>query len=289
MGVFTGASVEEAIGKGLSSLGLSRSQASITILAKEKKGFLGLFGKQPAQVEVLPLVSQEETVEGPAQPTVSENLVPEAVPAQDMPQPTPVEAHQEEQADLADGHEAQVVEVQDDFEAFVAQEFAPQGHEPAEETADNSEEARQEVVAYVEKIIYEMDLEATITVKGSRRQMILQIETPEPGRIIGYHGKVLKSLQVLAQNFLHDRYSRHFNVTLNVHDYLEHRTETLVEMANKAARRVLETGRTYRLEPMTNSERKVIHKTVSAISGVESYSEGEDPDRYVVIVSRDRY
>lgn len=267
MVVFTGKTIEEAIQKGLTTLALNRSEASIRVLVKETKGFLGLFGKKPAQVDVAPLYDEGEEV-CETLPTSQPVLEPEAVsePANEV-----------------------VVETAepDDFDAFVAKEF---GEEAAsDESAIDLEDVRQDVLAYVEKIIYEMDLEATITVKGSRRQMILQIETPEPGRIIGYHGKVLKSLQVLAQNFLHDRYSRHFNVTLNVHDYLEHRTETLVEMANKAARRVLETGRTYRLEPMTNSERKVIHKTVSAISGVESYSEGDDPNRYVVIVSRDRY
>lgn len=72
------------------------------------------------------------------------------------------------------------------------------------------EKAAQEVSDYVTKIIYEMDIEATVETSNNRRQINLQIETPEAGRVIGYHGKVLKSLQLLAQNFLHDRYSKNF-------------------------------------------------------------------------------
>lgn len=145
------------------------------------------------------------------------------------------------------------------------------------------EKAAQEVSDYVTKIIYEMDIEATVETSNNRRQINLQIETPEAGRVIGYHGKVLKSLQLLAQNFLHDRYSKNYSVSLNVHDYVEHRTETLIDFTQKIAKRVLESGQDYTMDPMSNSERKIVHKTVSTIEGVESYSEGNDPNRYVVV------
>lgn len=145
------------------------------------------------------------------------------------------------------------------------------------------EKAAQEVSDYVTKIIYEMDIEATVETSNNRRQINLQIETPEAGRVIGYHGKVLKSLQLLAQNFLHDRYSKNFSVSLNVHDYVEHRTETLIDFTQKVAKRVLESGQDYTMDPMSNSERKIVHKTVSSIEGVDSYSEGNDPNRYVVV------
>lgn len=304
MVLFTGVTVEEAIEQGLATLGLSRSQAQITILAKEKKGFLG-FGKKLAQVELVarekvaepvPVVTEvvEDDLEVLVEP-VAESTETELVEPVSEEEPVPVAQAETAAEPVAEpellvlGQDPLETELvaedapqpisQDDFAAFVAKEFT--------EPRLTIEEACAEVTSYIEKIIYEMDLEATITSQLSRRHMTLQIETPEPGRIIGYHGKVLKSLQLLAQNFLHDRYSRHFSVAINVRDYLENRTETLIDMATRAAHRVLDTGKPYRLDPMTNQERKTIHKTVSRISGVESYSEGDDPDRYVVIVSRD--
>lgn len=144
-------------------------------------------------------------------------------------------------------------------------------------------EAATEVAAYVEKIIYEMDVEASLDVTHDRRQINIQIETPEAGRVIGYHGKVLKSLQLLAQNFLYDRYSRHFTVSINVHDYVEHRMETLIDFTEKVAQRVLASGESYTMDAMSNQERKIVHKTISKIAGVDSYSEGDDPNRYVVV------
>ena len=164
------------------------------------------------------------------------------------------------------------------FEEFVASEFPAQ-----RELSKDIEKATEEVADYVKKIIYEMDVEATVETSHNRRQINLQIETPEAGRVIGYHGKVLKSLQLLSQNFLHDRYSKNFSVILNVHDYVEHRTETLIEFTRKAASRVLETGKDYVMDPMSNSERKIVHKTITSIEGVDSYSEGNDPNRYVVV------
>ncbi|WP_420806786.1 R3H domain-containing nucleic acid-binding protein [Streptococcus bovimastitidis] len=165
----------------------------------------------------------------------------------------------------------------DSFEAFIASEF------PEDAISKDIEKATDEVADYVTKIIYEMDIEATIDKSHNRRQINLQIDTQEAGRVIGYHGKVLKSLQLLAQNFLHDRYSKNFSVTLNVHDYVEHRTETLIDFTQKVANRVLDSGDNYTMDPMSNSERKIVHKTIAGIEGVESYSEGNDPNRYVVV------
>ena len=168
-----------------------------------------------------------------------------------------------------------------DFSDFVASEFS--SDESSENNLEDVQAAADDVLSYLEKIIYEMDVDASLEASHNRRNIIIQIETDQPGRVIGYHGKVLKSLQLLAQNYLHDRHSKRFSVVLNVRDYLEQRTETLIELAEKIATKVNETGREYVMDPMTNNERKIIHKTLSLIEGVESHSEGDDPNRYVVV------
>ena len=72
----------------------------------------------------------------------------------------------------------------------------------------------EEVTNYVQGIIDDMDVEGAISSTSNRRSINMQIDTNEPGRIIGYHGKVLKSLQLLAQNYLYNRYSRTFYITI---------------------------------------------------------------------------
>ena len=145
------------------------------------------------------------------------------------------------------------------------------------------EQVATEVTTYVQTIIDDMDVESTISNDYNRRSINLQIDTNEPGRIIGYHGKVLKALQLLAQNYLYNRYSRTFYITINVNDYVEHRAEVLQTYAQKLATRVLEEGRSHQTDPMSNSERKIIHRIISRMDGVTSYSEGDEPNRYVVV------
>lgn len=169
------------------------------------------------------------------------------------------------------------------FAQFVAKEFTSETETSSVEAAQELQEAASQVTAYVQNVINEMDVESSIETTTNRRRINLQIETAEPGRVIGYHGKVLKSLQLLAQNYLHDRYSRHYSVSINVHDYVQHRTEALIEFTHKIATRVLDSGESYHMDPMSNSERKTVHKTVALIDGVVSYSEGDDPNRYVVV------
>lgn len=249
------------------------------------------------------LVSNELEQEDLVQETVDGEVAVETIePADVQPQ---VESSEEdvrvteeseglviiEEQPSVDKESSEVAEVEtgeETFDEFVAKEFSVYDNVPSPEIAAELEEAAVQVTAYVQKIIDEMDVEASIDTQTSRRRISLQIETTEPGRVIGYHGKVLKALQLLAQNYLHDRYSRHYSVSINVHDYVEHRTETLIDFTHKIANRVLESGESFDMDSMSNSERKTVHKTISQIEGVSSYSEGDDPNRYVVVtVSKD--
>lgn len=300
MVLFTGKTVEEAIETGLQELGLSRLKAHIKVISKEKKGFLG-FGKKPAQVDIEG-ISDKTVYKADKKATRG---VPEDINRQNAPviNPADVELEEMKAAQELEAEDTKVVSLMpeespeqtlSDLAETATETEVEQPSSPVEESAvtqdagddglsKDIEKAAQEVSDYVTKIIYEMDIEATVETSNNRCQINLQIETPEAGRVIGYHGKVLKSLQLLAQNFLHDRYSKNFSVSLNVHDYVEHRTETLIDFTQKIAKRVLESGQDYTMDPMSNSERKIVHKTVSTIEGVESYSEGNDPNRYVVV------
>ena len=80
-----------------------------------------------------------------------------------------------------------------------------------------------------------------------------------------------------------NQYSKNFYIAINVNDYVEHRAEVLQSYAQKLASRALEEGRAQHTDPMSNSERKIIHRIVSKMDGVTSYSEGEEPNRYVVV------
>ena len=315
MVVFTGASVEEAIQEGLRELEIPRMKAHITVISREKKGFLGLFGKKPAQVDVEPI--SETTMVKANQKAVKG--VPEEINAKNEP----VKSVSEETVDLGrvvaaiKKVEGEGEKVSDEVKAEILkhdkqantileetgtidliknqvrqgeseeksqpanQEFSDLGIE-VEENYD-IEEVVSDVTAYVQEIINEMDVEASLSSSYNRRTVNMQIDTNEPGRVIGYHGKVLKALQLLAQNYLYIRYEKSFYISINVNDYVEHRAEVLQSYAQKLANKALEERRSQPTDPMSNNERKIIHRIISKMDGVTSYSEGDEPNRYVVV------
>ena len=335
MVIFTGASVEEAIQNGLKTLDIPRMRAHITVVSREKKGFLGLFGKKPAQVDVEPIA--EATVTKANQQAIKG--VPEEINAQNEPVQSVSEAtvdlgrvvaaikkvenegeaiSEEVKAEIlkndkhattileetgtidvlkADQASDEAVDTEETDEISSLEETGPSQEEANADVAESSffdlgiqvedncdiEEVVASVTAYVQKIVDEMDVEATLSSSHNRRTINMQIDTNEPGRVIGYHGKVLKALQLLAQNYLYNQYSKSSYISINVNDYVEHRAEVLQSYAQKLAQRALEDRRSQHTDPMSNSERKIIHRIISRIDGVTSYSEGDEPNRYVVV------
>ena len=325
MVVFTGSTVEEAIQKGLKELDIPRMKAHIKVISREKNGFLGLFGKKPAQVDIEAI--SETTVIKANQQAVKG--VPKEINEQNEPVKTVSEATvdlghvveaikkiEEEGQGVSDEVKAEIlknekhastileetghIEILNELQleeasqeelavSVVAHEAEQTERQELEdlglkiESSFDIDQVATEVTTYVQTIIDDMDVEATLSNDYNRRSINLQIDTNEPGRIIGYHGKVLKALQLLAQNYLYNRYSRTFYITINVNDYVEHRAEVLQTYAQKLAARVLEEGRSHQTDPMSNSERKIIHRIISRMDGVTSYSEGDEPNRYVVV------
>ncbi|MFS8999524.1 RNA-binding cell elongation regulator Jag/EloR [Streptococcus sp. DTU_2020_1001019_1_SI_AUS_MUR_006] len=315
MVLFTGSTVEEAIQTGLKELGIPRMKAHIKVVSREKKGFFGLFGKKPAQVDIEAI--SETTVVKANQQAVKG--VPKEVNAKNEPVKTVSEATvdlghvveaikkiEEEGQGISEEVKAEILKNEKEASTIleetghiaILKDLLPEESKEQEEVEQNDDlenlglkieptydidQVVEEVTSYVQGIIDDMDVEGAISSTSNRRSINMQIDTNEPGRIIGYHGKVLKSLQLLAQNYLYNRYSRTFYITINVNDYVEHRAEVLQSYAQKLATRVLEEGRSQVTDPMSSSERKIIHRIISRMEGITSYSEGDEPNRYVVV------
>ncbi|HFR3701687.1 RNA-binding cell elongation regulator Jag/EloR [Streptococcus sp. P25B114] len=327
---FTGANVEEAIQNGLAELNIPRKKAHITVVAREKKGFLG-FGKKPAVVDID--VINETTVVKANQKAV--RGVPDEINEQNEPVKSVSEAtidlgkvvaavkeYEKSGEVLEDDIKAQILKnekeattileetgrieilpeellqpatAEETIEEVVETPEATEETEPVSKSEEFSdldikieyqhdiEQVVAEVSAYVQEILDDMDVEARIETSHNRRTINIQVDTNEPGRVIGYHGKVLKALQLLAQNFLYNRYERNFYININVNDYVEHRAEVLQGYAQKLAERVLAEQEAYHTDPMSSSERKIIHRIISKMDGLTSYSEGSEPNRYVVV------
>ena len=248
-------SVEKAIQKGLRQLGLPQDQVFVEIISEGKKGLFG-FGQKNAEVELTPVATMvsEEAVEEVVEPVV------EAV------EETTVETVEVLEEDFDE----------DDFEDEA-------GEADYEETVDQLEEAARVTKEYLEGIAKTYGAEATVTVEARRDRMTFVFDTDKQGLLIGKHGKILNALQVLAQVSVHRFIKGRISVQVDVGDYRQRRSETLQQIAERTARKVLKTKQPVYLEPLPAYERKQIHAALSKNKRISTHSEGKEPHRYLVV------
>lgn len=98
------------------------------------------------------------------------------------------------------------------------------------------------------------------------------------GIIIGKKGKTLNSFEYLLNSMLKD-----YRIEVDVEGFKEKRLDTVRELGKKMAEKVIKTGKTVRLNPMPPRERKAIHEIINKYSELDTFSEGRDPKRYIVI------
>ena len=251
-------SVEKAIQKGLRQLGLSQDQVFVEIISEGKKGLFG-FGQKNAEVELTPVATMvsEEVVEEVVEPVVetAEEVTVEAVETVEVPE--------------------------EDFEEDDFEEEA--GDADYEETVDQLEEAARVTKEYLEGIAKTYGAEATVTVEARRDRMTFVFDTDKQGLLIGKHGKILNALQVLAQVSVHRFIKGRISVQVDVGDYRARRSETLQQIAERTARKVLKTKQPVYLEPLPAYERKQIHAALSKNKRISTHSEGKEPHRYLVV------
>jgi len=251
----TDTSVEKAIQKGLRQLGLTQEEVVVEVITEGKKGLFG-FGQKDAMVALTPVV-KEEVVEEVSTPVVEET-VEEVVAAED-------ESFEEE--------------FEDEFE----DEEDVEGSENEETTVDRLEEAAHVTKAYLEGIANTYGAEATVAVEVRRDRMTFVFDTDKQGLLIGKHGKILNALQVLAQVSVHRFVKGRISVQVDVGDYRARRSETLQQIAERTARKVLKTKQPVYLEPLPAYERKQIHAALSKNKRISTHSEGKEPHRYLVV------
>jgi len=251
-------SVEKAIQKGLRQLGLPQDQVFVEIISEGKKGLFG-FGQKNAEVELTPVATMvsEEVVEEVVEPVVEtvEEATVETVETVEVPE-----------EDFED----------DDFEE-------EEGDADYEETVDQLEEAARVTKEYLEGIAKTYGAEATVTVEARRDRMTFVFDTDKQGLLIGKHGKILNALQVLAQVSVHRFIKGRISVQVDVGDYRARRSETLQQIAERTARKVLKTKQPVYLEPLPAYERKQIHAALSKNKRISTHSEGKEPHRYLVV------
>ena len=157
----------------------------------------------------------------------------------------------------------------------------------AEPTGELLEEQAELAADFLEGLLDRMGVDADVEpdlVDGVMYVDVLGAEDDEGmGILIGRHGQTLEALQELVRAAVQRQSDERCRVMVDVEDYRKRRRSQLVARARESAKRVKRTGRPERLEPMNAYERKVVHDAAGEVGGVETGSEGEDPQRRVVI------
>ncbi|MGL5542018.1 MAG: protein jag [Fusobacteriaceae bacterium] len=123
----------------------------------------------------------------------------------------------------------------------------------------------------------DLNLDAEIAAREGKFYVV-NLFGDDNGIIIGKKGKTLNSFEYLLNCILKD-----CKIELDVEGFKEKRKETLRELGRKMAKKALSTGKTIRLNPMPPRERKIIHEVINRFEGLDTFSEGADPKRYIVI------
>jgi spoIIIJ-associated protein len=162
---------------------------------------------------------------------------------------------------------------------------------PEGPTDDELDEQAEIAAEFLEGLLERMGIAASVEPNLEEGTMYVDVIGPEPddedmGLLIGRHGQTLESLQELTRVVVAQRSGMRPRIVVDVEDYRKRQVDRLAARAREIAKRVADSGREEALEPMNPFMRKVVHDAVASVSGVESGSEGEDPERHVVVRPR---
>ncbi len=252
--------VEEALARGLSQLGLPADAVSVEVMDAGNKGLFGLGGRQ---------VRVRLTVHGSqgAPP-----LITESVPAS-KPEPKP----------------APVKKAKPKVEATPVAPVA----DPAAPVMESHDSLLDTTEAIVSKLLNLLKFKAQVSAHytedstDDRRNIHVDVRGEDLSTLIGRHAETLNAFQYVASLMVGKEAQQWVQLVVDVEGFRSRRERQLKQLANRMAEQVMKTGRRGSLEPMPSSERRIIHLELRGHPAVTTESTGEEPHRKVVIVPKD--
>jgi spoIIIJ-associated protein len=153
---------------------------------------------------------------------------------------------------------------------------------PAPAPREDESDAAAHMRGLVERVVASMGIAARVDVRESDEEIFVSVGGADVALLIGKHGQTIDALQYVANSALH-RSGVSKSVTVDAAGYRDRRRATLEGIAHRAAERAAR-GERVALEPMTAVERKLVHEALKEHDGVETTSEGTEPNRYVVVL-----
>ena len=256
----TGKSLKDATLAAAAELGVAPEALAVTMLEESK----GLFGKAQVRIRadvVEPAAPAEAAaVEEPAvKPKARPRAKPKAAPVVAEAETTEADAEVEEEEVVEEGPAIEASEA--DADAFVLM-----------------------MRALLKSAMLDVKVKCS-HING--RYVNLEIDGRDVAFLVGKHGEVLNALQYLVNIIAGRKFAKGVRATLDGNNYRTRREEFLQELSTKIAEQVRVRGEEAVLDALPAFERRIVHKALDGIPGVTTYSEGEEPNRRVVIAPAD--
>lgn len=158
------------------------------------------------------------------------------------------------------------------------------GAKPAKVRVTVKRDHIYEAKEFIKGVLDSMGMKAEIRITDEKNTLKINLVGPNMGILIGYRGETLDSLQYLISLVVNKGHDTEYKrVVLDTENYRLKREETLRRLAGKVASTVRNSGKVVKLEPMNPYERRIIHSALQDNEFVETYSEGDEPYRRVVV------
>lgn len=299
--VISAKTVEECVNKALDKLQANRNEVNIEVINEAKQGFLGLFGAKDAVVRV----SLKDDVKEKGTGDFVKNIL--------NSDSNSVETEQKEDTKVIEDkkivEEVKTELTEDDNEEIVEESVEPAKPVEAEEVKETEEavksEETEEEQGSESDVTIDRNDELFITSKNFLKQMIEDMgidcdiesrtegnmikfnimcsEESDIGIIIGKRGETLDSLQYIVNLVTNRNADTYIRVILDCNQYRSKRERSLQKLARRLADKAIQTGRDIKLEPMNPYERRIIHTYLQNDEKVNTFSQGNEPNRRVII------
>lgn len=141
----------------------------------------------------------------------------------------------------------------------------------------------KEVKEYLNEVTTGLGLKVNFELKSDDEHIIIKMYSDNNAILIGKNGQTLKALETLVRQMIQTKYNARLKITLDVENYKEKIESHLIRLAKKTAKEVIKTNIEVALDNMNSYERRIVHNALTNFKGITSESEGEEPNRHIVI------
>lgn len=292
-GIFKGKTVNDALTEALIALGTTSDKVEYEVIEAESSGFFGI-GKKEAVIRVTKKEEEEEDIikeifgkeTKKAEPVIKDETEvkdePDVKAGPDVKEEAVIKEEPfikekaVEKENIKGKTEKEEINKEETKEKVKTERVSIPAGEPVD---------TEKIKTFVESVIEKMGIEGTaeVSVDDNEKCINVNINGKDAGDLIGKRGQTLDALQYLTSIIANKNREEYFRVKLDTKNYRDRRQKTLENLAKNCAYKVKKTRRKVVLDPMNPYERRIIHSYLQKDPRVETKSEGEEPNRKVVI------